>query len=221
MRRGALAGVPIFAGYVPVAVAFGLLARSNGIDVGATTAWSVLVFAGASQFIALELYAAGTSVVGIIITTLLVNGRHVLMSASVAERMRDARLRPLVAFGITDETFAVSGGAPSLSSEYMLGLELVSYGGWVAGTVVGFLAGSFVPPVVQAALGILLYALFIAILIPGVIDRPSMLIVAGSSALAHVAMTAVWDGPAGVRLMLAILAGATVGALLPAERGGG
>ncbi len=215
VTRGALAGIPIFAGYLPVAVAFGLLARTHDVSLGATTAWSVLVFAGASQFIALELLAAGTSVLGIIVTTFLVNARHLLMSGAVAERLRGGRLRGLVAFGVTDETFAVACTTEQLSSEFMLGLEIVAYSGWVTGTVLGFLGGAVLPEVVQASLGILLYALFVAILVPQTLDRPRTILIVGAAAGAHLALTILALGRPGVRLLVAIVVGSVAGALLP------
>lgn len=218
-RRGTSRGLPIFAGYLPVAIAFGLLARGHDVPLSITSAWSLLVFAGASQFIALELYAAGASFLGIVVTTLLVNARHVLMSAAVAERMnraqfRSSRLRALVAFGVTDETFAVATSQKAIGIEFMLALELTAYCGWQVGTLIGHVGGSLLPPMVQTSFGVLLYALFISILIPQVVERPRMLLVAVAGAAANAVLSVLGVDNGGVRLLIAIVVGATVGAVV-------
>jgi 4-azaleucine resistance transporter AzlC len=216
--QGVTAGLPILAGYVPVAIAFGLLARDQALGVGIATASSALVFAGASQFIALQLLASGASAAQIIITTLLVNFRHFLMSGSLAEKLRLTKLRPLIAFGVTDETFAVASSARAPNRPFMLGLELTAYLAWVLGTALGYQAGALLPAVVQAGFGILLYALFISMLVPQSIDHPEYALVALIAAAINTLLLFVGVESSGIRVLLAIVGGAAGGMVLPERR---
>src|SRR5665647_604877 len=122
---GVTEGLPIFIGYFPVAVAFGLLAKSAALSFGEAGLFSALVFAGASQFIAVNLLASGVGVGSIIVTTFLINSRHLLLSTAVAARLHGTRrLFPMAAFGVTDETFAIATTRPeSYGTPYLLGLN--------------------------------------------------------------------------------------------------
>ena len=102
---------------------------------------NLLVFAGASQFMALNLLASGIGAGEIVLATLLMNFRHFLMSASLSAKIGGrARLLPVVAFGITDETFAVASSEKGeLASDFLIGLESMAYFSWVSGTAVGLL----------------------------------------------------------------------------------
>ncbi len=170
MKDGIFAGIPVFIGYFPIAVTFGLLAVSVKISLLETFSFSVIVFAGASQFVGLNMINAGIGAGEIVLTTFLLNFRHFLMSASLSTRAAFRRgLIPFVAFGITDETFSVASMEKrEFSESYMLGLNFTAYSGWVAGTVAGYVAGDFLPPVLQESISICLYAMFVAILIPAV-----------------------------------------------------
>lgn len=169
IKAGIAAGFPIFIGYFPVAIAFGILAKATGLSAVDSLAFSVLVFAGASQFMALNLIEAGVAFSGIIIATLLLNSRHFLMSASVATKLTTSPKRwlLLIAFGVTDETFAAAATYPGLLGiKFLLALESTAYLGWVSGTLTGYLAGSILPASLGESMGIGLYALFVAILVP-------------------------------------------------------
>ncbi len=170
LKDGIIAGLPVFIGYFPIAVTFGLLAVSVKISLINTFSFSVIVFAGASQFVGLNMIKNGIGIGEIVLTTFLLNFRHFLMSASLSSRVTFRKsLIPLISFGITDETFSVASMRKGeLSGSYMLGLNFTSYAGWVTGTVAGFVAGDFLPPVLQESISICLYAMFAAILIPAV-----------------------------------------------------
>ena len=128
---------------------------------------SIAVFAGASQFVALNLLAIGTNYGQIIITTLILNLRHFLMAASLSQRLKPGKLAPLVAFGITDETFSVLSFQPETENNprFVLGVNTVAYLGWVSGTFGGSLMGQELPALLQTSMGIALYAMFIGLLI--------------------------------------------------------
>src|SRR5665648_872086 len=100
---------PIVFGYVPVAIAFGILSKTIGLSLLETTLISLIVYSGAAQFMFLNLLIVGVGPIEIIVTTFLINFRHFLMSVSLASKLNSTNKRwfPLLAFGVTDETFAV------------------------------------------------------------------------------------------------------------------
>ncbi|MGE5575751.1 MAG: AzlC family ABC transporter permease [Syntrophothermus sp.] len=177
--KGLNAALPIVVGYLPIAVTYGLLGLSSGLPGWAVIAMSVLVYAGASQFIAANLVALGASVPQIVLTTMVVNIRHLLMSASLATRVRQLRraVAGLIAFGVTDETFVVAmthaGGtkeepAPRLTALFLLGLNLFAYLSWVGGTALGVFVADLLPVCLVSGLTVALYAMFISLLAPQV-----------------------------------------------------
>lgn len=169
LEDGLKDGFPIVMGFIPIAMAFGILCKSAEITLFESLAFSMIVFAGASQFIAINLLIAGASFGEIILTTLLVNFRHFLFAASLSPKMtRDMKkFVPLIAFGLTDEIFSVASlKDKGLSKEYMLSLESCAYFALAIGTALGYILGSILPTVVQLSMGIALYALFTAILVP-------------------------------------------------------
>lgn len=176
--KGLVKGLPIAIGYFAITITFGLIAVSMGLNVWAATGMSVLVYAGASQFVALELLAAGTGMAEIVVTTFILNLRHLLMSTVIAERLRASRkLSALLSFGITDEAFVVATVPDenkdkerdtTLSPAYLGGIIFISYSGWIAGTVTGSLFAQWIPMSLATSLGIALYAMFIGLLVPSV-----------------------------------------------------
>lgn len=167
---GIKAGTSIAIGYFPIALTFGLLAKTTGLSLIEATAMSILVFAGAAQYISLSLITAGVSPALIILNTFIVNIRHFLMTASLNEKMQpEARwIKSLYAFGVTDETFSVlatqKGG--KLRTSFAAGVILIAYGSWVVFTAVGHLIGANLPHFLQAAMSIALYAMFVGLLVP-------------------------------------------------------
>ncbi|WP_218124652.1 MULTISPECIES: AzlC family ABC transporter permease [unclassified Candidatus Frackibacter] len=178
---GTKEGIPIALGYIPIAIAFGLLAKSVGLPNRISIIMSLLVFAGASQFVAVNLLALSSSSWEIILTTFIVNLRHLLMSASISQRIENRVTkgwRFLLSFGITDETFSIASLRPEekLSPNFILGLNLISYSAWVGGTAIGVFLGAGLPKVVQNSMGIALYAMFIGLLIPNTRDSRQVFI---------------------------------------------
>jgi len=149
-RQGAIAAWPICLGYFPVGLAFGALAHQAGLHPWAVGLMSMLVFAGSAQFIAISMLTAGASPVSIVLTTLIVNLRHTLMSSALAVYLQGINrwFLALFAYGITDESFAVNmtrfrnGG---WDRRQALVVNHLSNGAWVASTICGALAGQFIP----------------------------------------------------------------------------
>ncbi|SDO49037.1 AzlC family ABC transporter permease [Alkalicoccus daliensis] len=181
LRQGLTAGLSIAFGYMPVAITFGLLAGSTGLTVVEAVLMSMIVFAGAAQYMALSMIAVGAGAVEVILATFIVNFRHLLMSAAIQERAEPSskRYRALFGFFLTDEVFAVSSvkEAP-IKAPYILGVGLVAYSSWVGFTAAGYFTGAVLPPVLQESMGIALYALFIALLVPSIKEagRPVLIL---------------------------------------------
>ncbi len=184
---GLKGGVSIAIGYFPVALTFGLLAKTTGLSLIEATAMSIFVFAGAAQYISLTLITAGVAPAVIILNTFVVNIRHFLMAASLNEKMQpDARWKKaLYAFGITDESFSVLAiqKGENLRTSFAAGVIVISYGSWVLFTAVGHLIGANLPAFLQAAMSIALYALFVGLLVPSMRGNRKVVSLAATAAL--------------------------------------
>lgn len=168
-KDGIKDGFPIFLGYFPIAMAFGILSRGTGLTLIETLSFSFILFAGAAQFIAVGMIASGVGALEMIITIFFLNFRHFLMSASLSAKthLSQPLLKPFIAFFVTDESFSVASFAKgSLTEHYLIPMQLLGYFGWGIGTGVGFLIGSILPPLLSKAMGIGLYVMFIALLVP-------------------------------------------------------
>jgi 4-azaleucine resistance transporter AzlC len=169
MQAGLMASWPICLGYVPIGLAFGVLAQKAGLNLLEIGLMSVLVFAGSSQFIAVSMLSAGASTLAIVMTTFMVNLRHVLMSSSLAvflENVSRAKVS-LMAYGVTDESFAVNHPRWSQGRWDIDRALVVNHSAnlaWIVSTVLGGLGGQFIP---AGAFGIdyALIAMFICLLI--------------------------------------------------------
>ena len=172
-------GIPICLGYFSVSMAFGLTAVLSGIPIWAAVVISLTNLTSAGQFAGMNLIAAQGALVEIGLTTLIINIRYFLMSISVSQKV-DQKMtmkeRMAVAFGITDEIFAVSMQRNhELTTAYMAGLSLTPVLGWTGGTLVGAVATSLMPPVLSNAFGIALYGMFIAIIVPPAKEQKNVL----------------------------------------------
>ena len=172
-------GIPICLGYFSVSMAFGLTAVLSGIPIWAAVVISLTNLTSAGQFAGMNLIAAQGALVEIGLTTLIINIRYFLMSISVSQKV-DQKMtmkeRMAVAFGITDEIFAVSMQRNhELTMAYMAGLILTPVLGWTGGTLVGAVATSLMPPVLSNAFGIALYGMFIAIIVPPAKEQKNVL----------------------------------------------
>jgi len=168
-KKGLQAGISIGVGYFPIALTFGLLAKTSGLTIYETVLMSLIVFAGASQYISLSLIAYGTGIFEIVLTTFIVNIRHFLMSTSLNEKVEEDHLacKLFYSFGITDETFSVASTKEGhVTTGYMFGVITISYSSWVIFSGVGHLIGASLPQTLQESMGVALYAMFIGLLVP-------------------------------------------------------
>lgn len=168
--EGALDGIPIGLGYLSVSFAFGIFSVGSGLSIIETVLISMLNVTSAGQLAAVPIIVSLGTYIELIMTQLVINLRYSLMSTSLSQKLSDdVRLRDrfLVAFMNTDEVFAVGiGKSRPLERRYLFGLILPPYLGWTLGTLVGALLGNVLPVIVISALGIAIYGMFIAIVVP-------------------------------------------------------
>ena len=171
--KGMLAAVPIVIGYLPIALAYGVIATEAGLTVGEITMMSVLVFGGASQFMIVNMMMASSLYIEIILATFVLNFRHFVMSFAMMHRLKDAPFLMKVLLGAqtTDESFAffsLSDVDQERDDRFFVGLFMAGYLAWVFGSLLGGLIGLLIPAKLGISFGISLYAMFIALLVPAV-----------------------------------------------------
>lgn len=195
LKEGIRDGFPICLGYISVSMAFGLTAVKAGLPVWAAVLISLTNVTSAGQFAGVNLLLAQSAYIEMIVTTFVINIRYFLMSISVSQKVEEKfgiKERLVTSFGITDEVFAVSMQRRSeLTYSYMLGLISTPITGWVLGTLVGAVATSLLPGALTDAMGIMLYGMFIAIIIPPAREHRNVLFavilaIAGSYAFSYI-----------------------------------
>ncbi|MEK5214830.1 AzlC family ABC transporter permease [Psychrobacillus sp. FSL H8-0487] len=167
---GLKAGVSIAIGYFPVALTFGLLAKTTGLSIWEATAMSIFVYAGAAQYMSLTLISKGVDPILIVLNTFVVNIRHFLMTAALNEKMQSEKrwVKGIYAFGITDESFSVlaTQKESKITTPFAFGVAVIAYSSWVIFTAVGHVIGANLPAFLKAAMSIALYAMFVGLLVP-------------------------------------------------------
>lgn len=215
--RGMSHGIPIALGYLSVSFGFGIKAVSAGLSVFAATAISATNLTSAGQAAGVDIIAVGGTLIEMILVQLTINIRYSLMALSLSQKL-DGKFslphRLVASYGITDEIFAVcSAQKQKLTPAYMYGIILISAVGWITGTALGAAAGQLLPESISNALGIVLYGMFMAIIIPPARKQLNVLLVVVVSALASIlfryVLTAVSSGFAVIiSAVIASVAGA-------------
>ena len=177
--RGVRTGLPVGVGYFSVSFGFGAMAAAQGIRALDATLISAVNLTSAGQFAGLTLMVAGATLWEIVLTQIVINSRYALMSLALSQRM-GSRIgilpRLLIAFFNTDEIFALAMAEKQpLTVSFLLGLGLTPILGWTAGTLCGALAGAVLPLNIRTALGVMLYGMFIAIVVPPAKQEKSVL----------------------------------------------
>ena len=167
---GVRTGLPVGLGYFSVSFGFGAMAVSKGLSVWGATLISASNLTSAGQFAGLGVIVENSGLWLMILTQLIINSRYALMSLALSQRMgQKIGLLPrlCIAFINTDEVFALAmAREKELTVPFLCGLGLLPIIGWVGGTLFGALAGSILPGSIRTALGVMLYGMFIAIVIP-------------------------------------------------------
>lgn len=168
--KGLKDGVPIFLGYFSVSFGFGILCVNLGLSIAAAASISLTNLTSAGQVAGVGIIAAGGTLVEMILAQLVINLRYSLFAISLSQKLDDSFTTPhriVAAFGITDEIFAMAYSQEGkVKPWYMYGLISISALGWVAGTFFGAAMGQILPAALSDAMGIMLYGMFIAIVIP-------------------------------------------------------
>ena len=168
--RGMRDGIPICLGYFAVSFALGIAGRGVGMNAVQAFVMSLTMVASAGQFAAITLIGAGAGIIEMITTTIVVNLRYLLMSCSLTQKLSpETKLlhRLALSYCMTDEIFGLSISVDGfLRPVYTYGITVISVSGWCLGTVLGVVAGNILPALVTNALGVAMYGMFLAIIIP-------------------------------------------------------
>lgn len=169
-KKGLKDGLPICLGYFSVSFAFGIFAIENGLTAFQATILSLANLTSAGQLAAVPIITGGGSLAELAISQIVINSRYSLMSVSLAQKFSlkvKFKDKLYIAYANTDEIFAVSiSQKGEIGKKYMTGLMIPPIIGWTAGTFIGSMAGNILPAIVTAALGLAIYGMFIAIVVP-------------------------------------------------------
>ena len=217
--KGARDGIPIFLGYLSVSFGFGILCINLGLSVATAVGISVTNLTSAGQVAGVGIIAAGGTLIEMVLTQIVINLRYSLFAISLSQKLDSSFTTPhriAASFGITDEIFAVSYAQEGkVKPSYMYGLILTSTFGWVLGTFLGAVLGQVLPASVSAAMGIMLYGMFLAIFIPPAKKERGVLVAVVMAALCSILCEYVLTfGSGGFAVIISALVSAAVCAVL-------
>ena len=208
--------MPLWLGVAPFGVAYAVIGRNAGLSLVETQALSLLVFAGSSQVSAAGLFARGAGGLEIVLTTFLLNVRHVLYGVSLARRVPlSPRERPVAAFFLTDEAYGVSISRGARTFRYGLGAELSLFLVWNVSTLVGALVGGAIPDPERLGVDFVFPVAFLALLVPLLRGRADVLVAVVAGLVAWLLSKSL---PGGLPVIGAGVAGALLGAVLTRSR---
>lgn len=221
IQRGIRDGIPIAVGYFSVSFTFGMMAVQSGISPFHAVLISLLNLTSAGQFAGLTVIVSNASLMEMALTQLVVNIRYALMSVSLSQKLDDSvkmRSRLLIAYGNTDEIFAVASSKPgTVGAKYLYGLILLPVLGWVGGTLAGAVASTLLPGTVISALGVALYGMFIAIVVPPAKEHKevrTVVLIALALSCAFYYLPVLRQISSGFMIIICTVAAAAVGAVL-------
>lgn len=216
---GVKSGLPICLGYLSVSFGIGILAVQYGFSPLVASVVSATNLTSAGQAAGLAIMAAGGTLIEMILTQFIINLRYALMGISLSQKLTpsfSAGHRLIASFGITDEIFAVafSRGTP-VTPTYMYGMIAISFIGWVGGTLAGAMAGELLPATIVGAMGITLYGMFLAIIIPVARKKRGVLFVIAIAALFSIIFKYLIPSvSSGFAMIISGVGAAIIGALL-------
>ncbi len=220
-KKGLKDGIPIALGYLSVSFAFGVTAVDKGIPALIALLTSMTNLTSAGQLAGITVIAVFGTLLEVVLTQVVINARYFLMSLTLSQKL-DGKFRfidrVLCAFGVTDEIFAVAvHNKEAVTKRYIWGLICLPYFGWAIGTISGALMGNVLPEILVNALSIALFAMFIAIIIPGTLENnkilPVILISAGLSCLIYFIPTFSFISQ-GISYIICAVIASIIGALL-------
>jgi 4-azaleucine resistance transporter AzlC len=213
---GAKDMLPLLLGAAPFGLAYGIVGVTVGLTPGETVLMSLLVFAGAAQFISLAMFADAAGLFAISFTTLLINLRHLLMGASLAPHMAPLSLpfKALLTFGLTDESYAVTIArirARNYCPDYQLGANMSMYLVWNLSTLVGVALGNSIPDPLSWGVDFAMPVTFLALLLPRLKDRTSVTVCVVAALISVSSMLLI---PGKWYIIIATIAAIGVGSLM-------
>ena len=222
-RDGLRDGLPIGLGYLSVSFGFGISAVGEGLRVLEALLISMTNLTSAGQVAGVTVIVTAGTLLEMVLTQLVINLRYSLMGITLTQRL-DCRCttpkRMLMSFGLTDEIFAVAASKPyPVGPSYFYGFMTLPYIGWAGGTLLGALAGQILPMQIRAAMGIMIYAMFIAIILPPMRKEKGVLFVvflaAGLSCCVHFLPFLQWISEGFAIIICAVVAAVLMAVLKP------
>ena len=168
-RRGLKAGIPIGLGYLSVSFTFGIIAISYGFTWWEAVLISMTTVTSAGQFAGINIMTAPGHYIAMLVSQLTINVRYSFMSVSISQKVEEkfkGIKRWILGFFMTDEIFAVAANEKEVKASFFAGLSVIPYFGWALGTFLGAILGNILPENVMSALGLALYGMFAAIVVP-------------------------------------------------------
>lgn len=227
LRLGAAKTLPLVLGVVPFGLAYGVLSVQAGLTVGETLLMSLVVFAGASQFMAVGMFQSAAGGLTIVVSTLLINLRHLMMGLSLSPYLSETTpgWQRMLAFGMVDESYLVTithyreQGSPQGSPHFMLGSGLMMYSAWFAASLVGAVAGHAISDPLRWGLDFAMPATFLTMLLPQVTSRRLVIVVMVAAVAATASYLLV---PGKWYIIIAVVAATATGVILEtlAEKAG-
>ncbi|MDQ0286337.1 4-azaleucine resistance transporter AzlC [Desulfofundulus luciae] len=208
--------LPVVLGYLPLGMAFGVLARSGHLSIGQVLAMSLIIYSGSAQFIAVGMLGTGAAPASIMATVMLVNSRLILLSASLASHLSrvTAPVLSFLAHGITDETYAVAVGRMGekpANRWYLTGLFVTAHMAWLGGSAAGGILGRLLGDTARWGFNFALTAMFVCLLILQLKNNVTIM-VACLAGLVSVVVASMIGG--GWNIIVATILAATVGVLM-------
>ena len=217
-KKGLKDGIPIALGYLSVSFTFGMMCAKGQLPLWITQLISMTNLTSAGQFAGTELILAQGLLMEVFVTTLVINLRYMLMSFSLSQKLDPAiprYKRALLAFFNTDEIFAVAMQQQGfVNTRYMLGLATLPYLGWAGGTLLGAVATGLLPDSVSSALGVAIYGMFIAIIVPPAKKDKAVLLTVGLAIALSCALRFATNLSSGWVIILCAVTASTLAALL-------
>lgn len=218
-RLGVRKMVPIVLGVVPFGLAYGVLAVQGGLTLAETMLMSLTVFAGASQFMAVGMFQTGVGGLTIVISTFLINVRHLVMGLSLSPYLTETtpRWQRLLAFGMVDESYLTTithyreQGKPQGNPHFMLAAGISMYVVWNLASLVGALAGHAISDPLKWGLDFAMPATFLTMLLPQVVSRRLLTVVAASAVAATACFVII---PGKWYIIIAVVVGVVTGLAL-------
>lgn len=219
MKKNVLAAafqssLPLMIGYIPVGITYGLICKNTGLGLWECVSASLFIYAGASQFMLLELLQSGVGAFSIALAVILLNARFFILSTSIGIYLKKMRpsMVPIFAVLLTDESFSYfSFQKDRLTTKFAIPFEIFAYLSWFVGSAVGYLVGEVLPDILQQAMSGALLILFITLLVPSIRSDKRKMKVSFLSMAVFIVFSQIKILPTGWDIVFSILVSSAIG----------